>query len=77
MPSGKSGSTGRSANWFTMSAQLPVKPRQSAAEGQLPPSGPLSRMATTSAQQLTAFAASTYQQIESAITQAQAARTLA
>ena len=45
-----------------MSAQLPVKPRQSAAEGQLPPSGPLSRMATTSAQQFTACAASTCQQ---------------
>jgi hypothetical protein len=34
-----------------MSAQLPVKPRQSAGEAQLPPSGPLSRMATSSAQQ--------------------------
>ena len=56
MPLGKSGYTGRSANWSVMSAQLPVKPRQSAAEGQLPPSGPLSRMANISAQQLTAFA---------------------
>ena len=54
-PSGKSGSTGRSANWSTMSAQLPVKPRQSAGVAQLPPSGPLSRIATTSAQQLTAY----------------------
>jgi hypothetical protein len=38
-----------------MSAQLPVKPRQSAGVAQLPPSGPLSRIAPTSAQQLTAY----------------------
>jgi len=59
MPSGKSGITGSSANCSTMSAQLPVKPRQSAGAAQLPPSGPLSRMATISAQQLTATARAT------------------
>ena len=61
MPSGKSGNTGSVANWSTMSAQLPVKPRQSAGAAQLPPSGPLSRMATISAQQLTACALCTRQ----------------
>ena len=45
---------GTSANCCTTSAQVPLKPRHEPAEGQLPPSGPPSKMDTTSAQQFTA-----------------------